>query len=214
MHSLYVLAIIAVMAMLITNKESFSIGDSDRCNEYTKDSSIYGWTQRILGEDGQWKCPDGSTDTGCNWGMGEEVEQKQCRKEKKYTKTLCSAVVSVFSEANFTSIDKYPTQNYKIPKCGGSGGLVGRENILPLADGKSGYSSIIVPAGLTATVTFKGVNNVLDFVGPVKTAFPSGPLYNDKAVSVRVKPTPKKNIAPGVFLNLKQKTDYLLIRPR
>lgn len=193
MHSLYVLAIIAVLAMLIYKKESFETrGSKKMCRKNAKKSiwTKYDWTQRILGADGQWKCPLDWEDTGCDWGMGKEFENKQCRRlqEQLDENDVCNSGVSVFSETDFTSIDKYPTQIYK---------CAGNDNILPLADGKSGYSSIIVPAGLTATVTFEVHANsdfrfrgktektyTKDFVGPIQTPFAG--LMNDTAVSVRV----------------------------
>lgn len=203
MQSLYAIALAVILVIFILNKKesygntyaSASAKKKKICRTNASKSlwNKYDWTQRIQGSNGKWVCPDGWKDTGCNWGMGKEFENKQCNRLKTVLdpNDVCNTGVNVFSEANFTSIDKYPTQ---IITCDGNA------TVLPAPDGKPGYSSIIVPDGLTATVTFNkrtwikkflfnklvatGETFTQDFVGPIQTAF--NPYQNDQAVSVSI----------------------------
>jgi len=200
-YIMYAVVILAVYLMYTKQSESFEgdVNDKKLCRTKAKRSlwSKYDWQARIQTDDG-WKCPLGWEGTGCTWGMGTEFEQKQCRRKKKspakgtstktaLTNPLCTTGVRVFSEYGFTSTDKYPTQ---IIKCG-------PEVVLPLANGKSGYSSMIVPEGLTATVKFtipppsssfmltqEPTVETKTYVGPVEINFEGS--YNDTATSVTV----------------------------
>lgn len=207
MQSVYIVYVVILVSIYLmfakqSASESFEgdVADKKLCRIKAKRSiwKKYDWQSRIETDDG-WKCPLGWQGTGCDWGMGTEFEQKQCRRLKTSTRgmtikslpinPLCTAGVRVFSEYGFTSTDKYPTQ---IIPCG-------PEFSLPLVDGKSGYSSIIVPAGLTATVKFTipppprvgfmlriGDPTYLTktYVGPIETNFEGS--SNDTATSIAV----------------------------
>lgn len=205
MQSVYIVYAVIILAVYLmytkqSISESFEMADKKLCRVKAKRSlwSKYDWQPRIKVGD-VWKCPLGWQGTGCNWGMGTEFEQKQCRRLKNSsakgmsTKTvatnpLCTSGVRVFSEYGFTSTDKYPTQ---IIPCG-------PEVVLPLANGKSGYSSMIVPKGLTATVKFtipapassymltpeEPTIETKTYEGPVETNFEGS--YNDTATSITV----------------------------
>ena len=206
MQSVYIVYAVIILAVyLMYTKQSVSEsfeGDKEQkklCRVKAKRSlwSKYDWQTRIKVGD-VWKCPLGWQGTGCDWGMGTEFELKQCRRLKNSpakgmsTKTaatnpLCTSGVRVFSEYGFTSTDKYPTQ---IIPCG-------PEVVLPLVDGKSGYSSMIVPKGLTATVKFTiPVFSTYDnaFIDPIiETKTYEGPVEinfegsnNDTATSITV----------------------------
>ena len=90
MQSVYIVYAIIILAvyLMYTNKQSESFEgdatDKKLCRTKAKKSvwSKYDWQVRIKGTDGTWKCPVGWEGTGCDWGMGTEFQEKQCRRLK------------------------------------------------------------------------------------------------------------------------------------
>jgi len=89
MQSVYIVYAVIILAVYLmytkqSISESFTDADKKLCRVKAKRSlwSKYDWTTRIKGTDGVWKCPSGWQGTACDWGMGTEFEQKQCRRLK------------------------------------------------------------------------------------------------------------------------------------
>lgn len=83
----YIVFALAIYLLYIFTKESYETKvDKTKCRKmaHKKLWSTYDWTRRVMNKDG-WKCPSGWQNTGCTWEMGNEFEQKQCRRKKSET---------------------------------------------------------------------------------------------------------------------------------
>jgi len=83
----YVVFALAIYLLYIFTKESYETKvDETKCRKmaHKKLWSTYDWTSRVMNKGG-WKCPSGWQNTGCTWEMGNEFEQKQCRRKKSET---------------------------------------------------------------------------------------------------------------------------------
>ena len=86
MHT-WTLSIVICLALVVlvqTIKEPFTSSDEKKCLKNAKKSKWddYDWQTRFM-NNGEWKCRQGWEDTGCDWGMGDTVEKKQCRRKKE-----------------------------------------------------------------------------------------------------------------------------------
>jgi hypothetical protein len=55
--------------------------EAARCRSAASGAGDYALRQERPNQTPWWQCPKGWVDTGCDWGMGAEYEQRQCRKK-------------------------------------------------------------------------------------------------------------------------------------
>jgi len=79
-----IIVFLALVVLLQPIKEPFTSSDEKKCLKNAKKSTWddYDWQTRFE-NNGEWKCRQGWEDTGCDWGMGDKVEKKQCRRKKE-----------------------------------------------------------------------------------------------------------------------------------
>jgi len=84
---LTIVAILLALFFVTMNitRESFTSEEKKTCRTMAKKSEWknYKWQPRQQFGN-EWACPPGWEDTKCNWGMGKEFENRQCRRANKH----------------------------------------------------------------------------------------------------------------------------------